>query len=97
MEHILAAEFTTRGFDAKAAVERAIAPDATVTLDFALNRLADEVSAGARTIEAWQSRTPIAVIEGDQQTSRDANRVRAAGAPAISVSVVDWGVLVLVF
>jgi len=39
-----------------------------------------------RTIEAWQARTPIAVIEGDQQTSRDANRVRAAGAPAIQIN-----------
>jgi hydrogenase nickel incorporation protein HypB len=39
-----------------------------------------------RTIEAWQARTPLAVIEGDQQTSRDANRVRAAGAPAIQIN-----------
>ena len=39
-----------------------------------------------RTIEAWQGRTPIAVIEGDQQTSRDADRVRATGAPAIQIN-----------
>jgi len=39
-----------------------------------------------RTIEAWQGRTPIAVIEGDQQTSRDADRVRATGAPAVQIN-----------
>jgi len=39
-----------------------------------------------RTIEAWQGRTPIAVIEGDQQTSRDADRVRATGAAAVQIN-----------
>jgi len=29
---------------------------------------------------------PLAVIEGDQQTSRDADRIRATGAPAIQVN-----------
>ena len=41
------------------------------------------------TIEALQSRTPawpLAVIEGDQQTSLDAERIRATGAPAIQVN-----------
>jgi hydrogenase nickel incorporation protein HypB len=39
-----------------------------------------------RTIEAWANRTPVAVIEGDQQTSRDANRVRATGTPALQIN-----------
>jgi len=39
-----------------------------------------------KTIGAWDGRTPIAVIEGDQQTSRDADRVREAGAPAVQVN-----------
>lgn len=39
-----------------------------------------------KTIGAWQGRTPIAVIEGDQQTSRDADRVREAGARAVQVN-----------
>ncbi|HTP45356.1 MAG TPA: hydrogenase nickel incorporation protein HypB [Casimicrobiaceae bacterium] len=39
-----------------------------------------------KTISAWGRRTPIAVIEGDQQTSRDADRVRAAGADAVQVN-----------
>ncbi|WP_414646001.1 MULTISPECIES: hypothetical protein [Bradyrhizobium] len=29
---------------------------------------------------------PIGVIEGDQQTSNDAERVRAAGAPVVQVN-----------
>ena len=41
------------------------------------------------SIEALRRRaraTDIAVIEGDQQTSNDAERIRAAGAPAIQVN-----------
>ena len=39
-----------------------------------------------RTIARLAGRRPVAVIEGDQQTSRDADRIRAAGAPAIQVN-----------
>ncbi len=39
-----------------------------------------------RTIEAWGTRTPVAVIEGDQQTSFDADRIRSTGAPAVQVN-----------
>ncbi|MBS1175250.1 MAG: hypB1 [Burkholderiaceae bacterium] len=41
------------------------------------------------TIEALKTRHPktqVAVIEGDQQTSNDADRIRATGAPAIQVN-----------
>ena len=41
------------------------------------------------TIEALRKRAPdlpVAVIEGDQQTSFDADRIRATGAPAIQVN-----------
>lgn len=41
------------------------------------------------TIEALKRRAPsvdVAVIEGDQQTSFDADRIRATGAPAIQVN-----------
>lgn len=41
------------------------------------------------TIEKLKARTPglhVAVIEGDQQTSFDADRIRATGAPAIQVN-----------
>ena len=37
-------------------------------------------------IGALRDRWPIAVIEGDQQTSRDAERIRATGAPAIQIN-----------
>ena len=41
------------------------------------------------TIQALKQRAPqlpVAVIEGDQQTSNDADRIRATGAPAIQVN-----------
>jgi hydrogenase nickel incorporation protein HypB len=41
------------------------------------------------TIEALKARTPglpVSVIEGDQQTRLDADRIRATGAPAIQVN-----------
>jgi len=39
-----------------------------------------------RTIAALEGRVPVAVIEGDQQTARDADRIRATGAPAIQIN-----------
>ena len=39
-----------------------------------------------KTIERLQERFPLAVIEGDQQTSQDAERIRASGAPAIQIN-----------
>jgi len=39
-----------------------------------------------RTIEAIKGRTAVTVIEGDQQTSVDAERIRATGAPAVQVN-----------
>lgn len=38
------------------------------------------------TIEALKSRVSIAVIEGDQQTSFDADRIRATGVKAIQIN-----------
>ena len=39
-----------------------------------------------KTIEALGGRLPVGVVEGDQQTSNDADRIRATGAPAIQVN-----------
>lgn len=39
-----------------------------------------------KTIEALQGRLSIAVVEGDQQTSHDAERIRATGAPAVQIN-----------
>lgn len=38
------------------------------------------------TITALQGRHPLCVIEGDQQTSHDAERIRATGAPAVQIN-----------
>ncbi|BAO29816.1 hydrogenase nickel incorporation protein HypB [Sulfuritalea hydrogenivorans] len=39
-----------------------------------------------KTIEMLKGRQRVAVIEGDQQTSQDAERIRATGAPAIQIN-----------
>ncbi|TRZ89743.1 MAG: hydrogenase nickel incorporation protein HypB [Rhodocyclaceae bacterium] len=39
-----------------------------------------------KTIELLKGRQQVAVIEGDQQTSQDAERIRATGAPAIQIN-----------
>ena len=38
------------------------------------------------TIKLWQQHTAVAVIEGDQQTANDADRIRATGAPAVQIN-----------
>jgi hydrogenase nickel incorporation protein HypB len=39
-----------------------------------------------RTASALRRRMPISVIEGDQQTSHDVERIRAAGVPGIQIN-----------
>ena len=39
-----------------------------------------------KTIEALKAAKPLAVIEGDQETSIDAERIRATGAPSIQIN-----------
>jgi len=39
-----------------------------------------------RTLEELVGRVPVAVVEGDQQTSNDADRIRATGAPAVQIN-----------
>jgi hydrogenase nickel incorporation protein HypB len=39
-----------------------------------------------RTLHDLKGRMPMAVIEGDQQTSRDAERIRATGARALQIN-----------
>ena len=57
---------------------------------FALNLVSSpgsgKTSLLVRTISDMQGAWPIAVVEGDQQTSRDAERIRAAGAPAVQIN-----------
>jgi len=39
-----------------------------------------------RAVNDLKARWPVAVIEGDQQTDRDAERIRATGAPAVQIN-----------
>ncbi|MBK8725772.1 MAG: hydrogenase nickel incorporation protein HypB [Holophagaceae bacterium] len=57
---------------------------------FALNLVSSpgsgKTSLLTATIALLKNRVPIAVVEGDQQTTLDAERIRAAGAPAIQIN-----------
>jgi hydrogenase nickel incorporation protein HypB len=57
---------------------------------FALNLVSSpgsgKTSLLVRTIDALKDRISLAVIEGDQQTSFDADRIRAAGVPAVQIN-----------
>ena len=61
-----------------------------VSRTFALNVVSSPGSGKTallvRTITDLRARWPIAVIEGDQQTSRDAERIRATGADAVQIN-----------
>ena len=43
-------------------------------------------AARAHHHRAWPARRPVAVIEGDQETLLDAERIRATGAPVVQVN-----------
>jgi hydrogenase nickel incorporation protein HypB len=57
---------------------------------FALNLVSSpgsgKTSLLVRTIQLLAGRVPVAVVEGDQQTSNDADRIRATGAPALQIN-----------
>jgi hydrogenase nickel incorporation protein HypB len=73
--------------DAFAAVNRSRLRKSGV---FALNLVSSPGSGKTallvRTITDLKERYPITVIEGDQQTSRDADRIRATGVQAVQVN-----------
>ena len=62
------------------------AQSGTLALNFVSSPGSGKTSLLARAIADLKDRFPIAVIEGDQQTSRDAERIRAAGAPAVQIN-----------
>lgn len=73
--------------DGYAAANRArLAAVGVLALNFVSSPGSGKTSLLARTITDLREPYPIAVIEGDQQTSNDAERIRAAGAPAIQVN-----------
>ncbi|HTH15788.1 MAG TPA: hydrogenase nickel incorporation protein HypB [Magnetospirillum sp.] len=73
--------------DRMAADNRAFLADKGI---FALNLVSSPGSGKTtllcETIKRLSGKYPVAVIEGDQQTSNDADRIRATGAPAIQVN-----------
>jgi hydrogenase nickel incorporation protein HypB len=73
--------------DAIAAANRLLLAERGVfTLNLVSSPGSGKTTLLVKTIEALRGRIPAAVIEGDQQTSRDAERIRATGAPAVQVN-----------
>ncbi|HTR17797.1 MAG TPA: hydrogenase nickel incorporation protein HypB, partial [Acetobacteraceae bacterium] len=65
---------------------RHLADARTLALNLVSSPGAGKTTLLVRTIEALRGRAAVAVIEGDQQTSADADRIRAAGAPAVQIN-----------
>lgn len=63
-----------------------LAQTETLALNFVSSPGSGKTSLLVRAITDMKVRFPIAVIEGDQQTSNDADRIRATGAPAIQLN-----------
>ena len=65
---------------------RRFARTGTFALNFVSSPGSGKTTLLCRTIQDLKQRFPIAVIEGDQQTSNDAERIRATGVKAIQVN-----------
>jgi len=73
--------------DAYAARNRAaIAARRALCLNLVSSPGSGKTSLLVRTVTALAGSLPVAVIEGDQQTSNDADRIRATGAPALQIN-----------
>jgi hydrogenase nickel incorporation protein HypB len=64
----------------------ALARHGTLALNLVSSPGSGKTTLLVKTIASLRGAVPVAVIEGDQQTSRDAERILAAGAPAIQVN-----------
>ncbi|MGE3968420.1 MAG: hydrogenase nickel incorporation protein HypB [Dongiaceae bacterium] len=87
-EHLVAIE---RGIlsknDGFAAANRArFAEQGMLALNFVSSPGAGKTSLLVATIEGLKKELPIAVIEGDQETENDAERIRATGVPAVQIN-----------
>jgi hydrogenase nickel incorporation protein HypB len=58
----------------------------TFALNFVSSPGSGKTSLLVRAVNDLKARWPVAVIEGDQQTDRDAERIRATGAPAVQIN-----------
>ncbi len=65
---------------------RAFAAQGVFALNIVSSPGSGKTSLLVRAIEALKGRMAVSVIEGDQQTSNDAERIRATGAPAIQIN-----------
>jgi hydrogenase nickel incorporation protein HypB len=65
---------------------RAFGATGTLALNLVSSPGAGKTSLLVRTLQRSIGRYPLAVIEGDQQTSLDAQRIRATGAPALQIN-----------
>jgi hydrogenase nickel incorporation protein HypB len=65
---------------------RRFARNGTFALNFVSSPGSGKTTLLCLTIQDLKQRFPIAVIEGDQQTSNDAERIRATGVKAIQVN-----------
>jgi hydrogenase nickel incorporation protein HypB len=73
--------------DASAAANRkALAERGIFALNLVSSPGSGKTSLLVRTIQELCGRFPVAVIEGDQQTEFDAERIRATGAPALQIN-----------
>ncbi len=57
-----------------------------LTLNLVSSPGSGKTSLLTRTIELLKETVPVAVIEGDQQTSNDAERIRNTGVPALQIN-----------
>ncbi|PPD44040.1 MAG: hydrogenase accessory protein HypB [Methylocystis sp.] len=64
----------------------ALAARGVLALNFVSSPGSGKTTLLVRTIGELKTRLPIAVVEGDQQTSNDAERIRATGAPAVQIN-----------
>jgi hydrogenase nickel incorporation protein HypB len=65
---------------------RAFAERGVFAINFVSSPGSGKTTLLVETIKRLKGRRPVAVIEGDQQTSRDAERIREAGAPAVQIN-----------
>ena len=73
--------------DRRAARNRArFETDGVLTLNLLSSPGSGKTTLLCETVKALRPEVSVAVIEGDQQTSNDADRIRATGAPAIQVN-----------
>ena len=63
-----------------------LARSGSLALNFVSSPGSGKTTLLCRTIEAIGGAFAVAVIEGDQQTSLDADRIRATGAPALQIN-----------